>query len=165
MTITFADFDKLVATYAGEIHHYLWRMLQDPQDADDVLQESFLRALRAYPRLAPDSNLCAWLYKIASNTALTHIQQRTRSNKRYQELVSEESSTQGSGYDQLMRLAVRQAVETLPDKQRISLLLRYYQGLEFSEIGEILACSPEAARANLSQAIRKLRRMLTEDEP
>ncbi|MBN1667330.1 MAG: sigma-70 family RNA polymerase sigma factor [Anaerolineales bacterium] len=163
MTITLADFDNLVANYASEIHQYLWRMLQDPQDAEDVLQESFLRALQAYPRLAPDSNPRAWLYKIASNAARTRLKQRARYIQQNQELAPERNSTPGSSHDHLIRLAMRQAVETLPDKQRISLLLRYYQGLEFAEIGEILACSPEAARANLSQAIRKLRRMLTEE--
>lgn len=73
-------FETLVDEYGKEIFGYLWRMLYDTHDAEDCLQETFLKAFRVYTRTRPDSNYRAWLYKIATNTARTFALKRK--NKR-----------------------------------------------------------------------------------
>src|ERR1051325_11076075 len=72
------DFEALVETHSAEIFAYLWRLLRQTADAEDCLQETFLRAYRAYPRLNGTANYRAWLYKIATNTARTHLKRRAR---------------------------------------------------------------------------------------
>lgn len=158
-------FEALVTEHGREIYNYLWRLLQNHQDVDDVFQDTYLRAFRAFPRLRANSNTRAWLYQIATNSARTTLKQRNRQRDRDLELTDwiASAAAQPSRIDEHMDL--RQALQSLPEKQRLSLVLRYYQGLDYSQIGEILNCSPQAARANLSQAVRKLRRSFTDEEP
>jgi len=136
-------------------------MLSNEQDAEDCLQETFLRAHRAYPRMQGEVNFRAWLYRIAGNTARTQLKRRLRRDGREIDLPDEEgaaSQQADAGLELRERLAaVRTAVRGLPFKQQQSLILRKYQGLSYAEIGAALECSPESARANVYQALRRLR--------
>jgi len=155
------DFESLVHLYGGEIYAYLWRILRETRDAEDCLQESFLRAYRAYGRLPEDANCRAWLYKIASNVARTHLKQEASSAARTAPIDVETVPGDGSTTEELERREALQAVHTavlaLPWKQRSALLMRKYQGLPYGVIASALDCSPEAARAHVYQAMRKLR--------
>jgi len=71
-------FDILVDAHAAEIYRYLWRMLQNEQDAEDCLQEAFLKSYLAYDRLDESANYRAWLYRIAGNTARTRLSGKLR---------------------------------------------------------------------------------------
>jgi len=155
------EFTSLIDRYGGEIFAYLYRYTGGTMDAEDCLQETLLRAFRAYTRTAPDSNFRAWLYAIATNVARTHHRRRLRTLGREQPLEAD-LPTSGASPAQLaeQRLAlaaVREAVAGLPEKQRAALILRKYQGLGYAEIGQLIACSPESARANVYQALRSLR--------
>ena len=163
MQFTLSDFEQLVRDHNREIFNYLWRMLQNQQDAEDALQDCFLRALRAYPKLQPGSNPRAWLFKIATNVALTQLKRRNRLPEQFAEieLIPEHSDLHESNV--ATRMVVMAAIDRLPGKQRAALILRYYQGLEYTQIGLILECSPESARANLYQGLKKLRKTLKQD--
>lgn len=163
---TLADFNHLVDEYSREIFHYLWRMLRDPQDAEDALQEAFLRAFRGFPRLKDHANLRAWLYKIATNVAHTERKRQNRRGSRTADLSEFPPIATTDNLEQrdLME-AVLQAVECLPHKQQAALMLRNYQGFSYDEIGATLDCSPEAARANVYQATKKLRAYFSEETP
>ena len=151
----------MVARFGRELYVFLWRMLSNEQDAEDCLQEAFLRAYRAYPRLQGEVNFRAWLYRIAGNTARTQLKRRLRRDGREIDLPDEHGTASQQAVDGLElreRLAaVRTAVRGLPFKQQQSLILRKYQGLSYAEIGAALDCSPESARANMYQALRRLR--------
>jgi RNA polymerase sigma-70 factor (ECF subfamily) len=158
------EFTELVARFGRELYVFLWRMLSNEQDAEDCLQEAFLRAYRAYPRMQGEVNFRAWLYRIAGNTARTQLKRRLRRDGREIDLPDEESAAShrsgqaDDGLELRDRLAaVRAAVRGLPFKQQQSLILRKYQGLSYAEIGAALDCSPESARANVYQALRRLR--------
>jgi len=152
------EFADLVEAHAREIHAFVWRLLREDAEAEDVLQSAFLRALRAYDRLPRGANYRAWLYKIAGNEARTQLAKRARRPAALPEDFPALAPSVEHQAEQRMRLGeVAQAVEGLPHKQRSSLILRNYQGLSYAEIGEILELSPEAARANVYQALRKLR--------
>ena len=144
-------------------------MLSNEQDAEDCLQEAFLRAYRAYPRMQGEVNFRAWLYRIAGNTARTQLKRRLRRDGREIDLLYEEggaSQRADDGLELRERLAaVRTAVRGLPFKQQQSLILRKYQGLSYAEIGAALECSPESARANVYQAVRRLRSELAVESP
>jgi RNA polymerase sigma-70 factor (ECF subfamily) len=155
------EFTELVARFGRELYVFLWRMLSNEQDAEDCLQEAFLRAYRAYPRMQGEVNFRAWLYRIAGNTARTQLKRRLRRDGREIDLPDEDgTASQQADADLELRerlTAVRTAVRGLPFKQQQSLILRKYQGLSYAEIGAALDCSPESARANVYQALRRLR--------
>jgi len=152
------QFQVLVEAHAGEIYAYLWRMLQNEQDAEDCLQDAFLKAFLAYDRLDGPANHRAWLYRIAGNTARTRLRARLRTGVLLlEDLPNSEPPVEQQALNQLQLDEVRVAIETLPYKQRESLILRNYQDLSYEEIGTILDTSVEGARANVYQGLKKLR--------
>ena len=154
------DFEELVERHSAEIFAYVWRMLRESNDAEDCLQETFLRAFRSYRRVRAGSNYRAWLYKIATNAARSQWKRRTRSETHSVDLDPEMQAGEMSVADrveqQALLAAVTQAVEALPDQQRAALIMRKYQELSYAEIAAALACSEAAARANVYQAVKKL---------
>ena len=152
------QFGILVNAHAAEIYRYLWRMLQNEQDAEDCLQDAFLKAYLAYDRLDGSANYRAWLYRIAGNTARTRLRGRLRTGI----LLSEDLADSGlpveqQAQNQQQLEAVKNAIYALPYKQREALILRKYQELNYEEISTILDTSVEGARANVYQGLRKLR--------
>ena len=154
------DFDELVERHSAEIFAYVWRMLREAHDAEDCLQETFLRAFRSYGRVRAGANYRAWLYKIATNTARSHWKRRTRSEAHTTELDPDRQADEMSVADRVERktllAAVARAVEELPDQQRAALIMRKYQELSYAEIAAALECTEAAARANVYQAVKKL---------
>ena len=161
------EFETLVEKHSAELFAYIWRMLRNTPDAEDCLQEAFLRAYRAYPRLPDDANHRAWLYKIATNTARTHIKRRTRDQSRAADLDPDLQSEHSSPFDRLAQheqlALIARAVEELPYQQRAALIMKKYQELSYPAIAAALDCSEDAARANVYQAIKKLRLQFNEE--
>jgi RNA polymerase sigma-70 factor, ECF subfamily len=157
-----SGFEQLVERHRSEILAYLMRLLGNVPDAQDVCQDTLLRAYRAFNRLAPDSNGRAWLYKIATRGAFNAIKQRTRRMARSASVdvdtLPAAALTTPDRRDEWRR--VHRAVDALPPKQRAALMQRQFQGLDYEEIAACLGCTPEAARANVYQAIKKLRAWL-----
>lgn len=155
------DFEALVERHSAEIFAYIWRMLRDTGDAEDCLQETFLRAFRSYARVQAGTNYRAWLYKIATNAARSHWKRRRRSETHTVDLDPELRGNGTSVTEQVeqktLLAAVMSAVEGLPDQQRLALIMRKYQELSYAEIAEALECTEAAARANVYQAVKKLR--------
>lgn len=124
------------------------------------MQDCFVRAWRAYPRLEPGGNYRAWLYKIATNTARTRLQ-RSRRELAHSTALDPEKLPDPAPLDQLEQAeqmaVVSEAIDRLPEKQRAALILRKYQGLGYAELAAALDISPDAARANVYQALKKLR--------
>jgi RNA polymerase sigma-70 factor (ECF subfamily) len=154
-------FESLVELHSTEIVVFLWRMTGDMKDAEDCLQETFLRAFRAYPRLGSKDNYRAWIYKIASNVARTFLKRRRRFLD--QTVDVDPAMVQANpgaleDFDKRSRLAaVAAAVNDLPYKQRAAFMMRKYQGLSYDEIASTLGGSETSARANVYQALKKLR--------
>jgi RNA polymerase sigma factor (sigma-70 family) len=128
-----------------------------PQEADDVVQETFIAALRAYPRLRPDSNIRAWLLTIARNKALDEHRSRTRRPLPVEETPEKAASDKGTaaldGRDEELWNAVRH----LPPKQRAAVVLRFVNDFSHREVATVLDCSEAAARRSLHEGLAKLR--------
>jgi len=163
MTSSPDSFEHLVERHRPELLAYLTRLLGDPHDAEDACQDALMRAYRAYSRLRPDSNPRAWLYKIATNTAFNVLKRRKRTAMHHVEIDLERlSSDMNPTYEQGEQMrAISQAVEALPPKQRAALMLRQYQGLRYAEIASSVGGNEASARANVYQAIKRLRKALT----
>jgi RNA polymerase sigma-70 factor (ECF subfamily) len=155
------DFDLLVEAHANEIFAYLWRLLGVSMDAEDCLQETFLRAFRAFHRMEQGANFRAWLYKIATNTALTYRKRRARIRSNEASLDPQQADPEVTLFDSVedadRKAALVKAVASLPLQQRMAIIMRKYQELSYSEIAEVLGCSQTAARANVYQGMKKLR--------
>ena len=160
-------FESMLSSYGSEIFAFLWRMVRDGAEAEDCLQETFLRAFKAFPRLEAGANYRAWLYAIANNVAKTYLKRRAGSEARLS--VLEENRSDGGGsvegiverHEELE--LVQTAVRALPHKQRAALMLRKYHGLEYSEIAGALGCSQASARANVYQGLKRLRTLLARE--
>ena len=156
-------FEELMRRHEQEIMRFLLRSTGDREDAADLFQETWLRAYRAYPRLAPDADARPWLYAIAANL----WRNRARDRARRARVIVAQTPDSAAAREKLRRAAhendgyaaihLRQLISALPSKQRQALYLRYFGGLDYAEIGVAMQCSSQAARANVSQAARKLK--------
>ena len=167
-------FETLIERYHDEIFRYLWRLLNNAGrtdsdlEAQDLSQEVFLRAYRAFGRLRRESNHRAWLYKIATNCAYTALKQGQRQDDHSVPLHDEvhemlagidPSPEHQVDMDETLEM-VQRAIAVLPSKQRAAVVLRHVQGLDYAMIAQALDCSEDSARANVYQALRRLRQTL-----
>ena len=158
-------FDALVAAHHGEIYRYLLRATSRQSEADDLAQDTFLRAYRAHRGLPPDANARAWLFTIASNVAKNHFRAESRRRRAHATVRETRSETDGVGPEgeTLFNEAwtvLDTAVAGLPLKQRLAFTLRKVHDLDYDAIARSLDCSPDSARAHVFQALRKIRRSL-----
>lgn len=156
-----SPFEAMLSEFGPEIFAFLWRLVGDGPDAEDCLQDTFMRAFKAKPRLEEIANRRAWLYAIAANVARTHLRRRGNHAARNL-LLDEDHLDQGASVERIVETRqdlerLRQAMGALPYKQRAALMLRKYQGLEYAEIAEVLGGSQDAARANVYQGLKRLR--------
>jgi RNA polymerase sigma-70 factor (ECF subfamily) len=158
--VTAPAFETLLDRHQREIMGYIVRSLGDHDLAQDVFQETFLRAFRAYRRLPAEANHRAWLYKIASNACHDAHRQRVRSPLPLSDSWPG-ADPPGSDARELAR-AVVDFIHSLPARQRQSVALRKFQGLDYDEMATVMGCSPEAARANVYQGLRKVRARFAE---
>ncbi len=170
-------FEALIARHHDEIYRYLWRLLNSAGWSDsaiaaqDLTQEVFLRAYRAFGRLRHGSNHRAWLYKIATNcayTALKRDQHQALHNEPLYNAVHRIPASAHQSPDHQVVLAetlesIRQCIAALPPKQGAAVVLRHVQGLSYAEIAQALDCSEDSARANVYQGLRRLRRELGDE--
>ena len=153
-------FQSLVDAHAAEIHRFLVASIGRDQ-AEDCLQETLLSALRAYPRLRNADNLRGWLYTIAQRKATDAVRRLVRrppgtpleglAPAAEPSVAAHEASDDG----------IWVAVRGLPPKQRAAVVHRYLFDLEYRQIGERMGISEEAARQNVSAALRRLRAQVT----
>ena len=127
-----------------------------PDEAEDCFQETFISALRAYPRLKPNSNLRAWVLTIAHRKALDQFRARKRRPLPVEELP-EQAVSAGSPNG---RSEVWSVARELPAKQREALLYRFAADLPYADVAEALGCTEEAARQRVSDAVRNLRKVM-----
>lgn len=165
-------FEELIERHHDEIFAYVWRLLASDRSSDrktaaeDLVQEVYLRAYRSFSRLRADTNHRAWLYKIATNCAYSRLRQMQHGRGKAAALASAvaalgSASDISASHGQIDR-RLRFLVSQLPAKQNACVTLRYLQDLDYPEIAQILGCSQESARANVYQAIRRLRLALEE---
>ena len=145
-------FQQLLDLHSEDVWRAL-RAIVGAQAAEDCFQETFLAALRAYPRLRPDSSPRAWLLTIAHNKAIDHLR---RSRRLEQELDERAVSEDEPGPD----AEIWSAVAALPQRQRAAVALRYVGDLSHREIAAAIGCSEEASRRSLHEGLATLRRQL-----
>jgi RNA polymerase sigma-70 factor, ECF subfamily len=153
-------FEETMQRYEREIMRFLLRTTRDREDTLDLFQETWLRAYRAYTKLDGSDGIRPWLYRIATNLCLNRVRDRAR---RTRVIVDDEvtESHRGSAIDGTHDgvIHLKAAIDHLPRKQREALIMRKFAGLEYDEIGAALGCSNEAARADVYQAVKRIKAM------
>lgn len=169
-----AEFARLVDAYSGVIYRLAVKMLDNPQDAEDVLQETFLKAFKALPKFDGRSSLSTWLYRIAANEALMLLRKR----KVQFVSIDEPNETDDELQEPLeivdwccmpesellsaeARRYLDQAIDKLSPNLRIVFLLRDIEGLSTEETAQALNLSEMAVKTRLSRARLQLREGLT----
>lgn len=156
-------FESVVEAH-GALVWRVCRALLGEADADDAWAETFLAALRAYPGLAPGSNVTGWLVTIAHRKALDSIRATKRRAAPTADVPATAMTPTGTAadHDDLWR-----AVAALPFKQRSAVVHRHLAGFSYDEIAELLGSSPAAARRSVADALANLRRhhQLRPDRP
>lgn len=162
-----AAFRNLVQAYGPLLHRHLMRMLQSSADADDVLQNTLVKVFRKLDGFRGDSKLSTWLYRIATNEALTWL----RSKKRRQRRISSEDPatltvnqlTADPYFDgDAAQLQLQRALATLPPKQRAVFSFRYFDDLAYREISEITGTTEGSLKASYHLAVKKIEAKLKE---
>lgn len=155
-------FDSIVTAHHGEIYRYLRRVSGRTSEAEDLSQETFLRAYRAYRSLTPDANVRAWLFAVATNVTRNHFRAEGRRRRAHAAAREVRAEVDGAGPEEATRFnearaLVDRVVARLPLKQRLAFTLRKVHDLEYDAIGRSLDCSAESARAHVFQALKKIR--------
>ena len=156
------SFDEVVAAHHPEIYRYLRRLTWQASGADDLVQETFLRAYRAWPTLSVDANVRAWLFAIATNLARNHFRGEARRRRAYVAVGERATEPDVAGPEEEhvfreTRELLDRVVAALPLKQRLAFTLRKVHDLEYDAIAKSLECSPDSARAHVFQALKKIR--------
>ena len=155
MCVSLPPFQRFLDAHRDDV----WRFLAasvGPDAADDCFQETFLSAMRAYPRLRPDSNPRAWVLTIAHRKALDHHRARKRHAVPVATVPDVAVPAESEPTD-----GVWERVRELPPKQRAALLLRFAGDLSRREVAAALGCSEEAARRSAHEGLKKLRQEIT----
>jgi RNA polymerase sigma factor (sigma-70 family) len=148
-------FEEFLDATGPTVFRFL-RVAVGPSDADDVYQETFLAALRAYPKVRETDKLDRWILAIASRKAIDHH----RGTSRRPIPVDDVPDAAVGGEPLLADSALWDAVKGLPPKQRVAVVHRHVLDRGYDEIGELLGCSADTARANVYQGMKRLRELI-----
>lgn len=169
-----AEFARLVESYSGVIYRLALKMLENSQDAEDVLQETFIKAYNGLAGFDGRSSLSTWLYRIATNEALMLLRRR-----KHIQVSIEEPATGASEESEPLQIVdwcclpeeellssesqayLDRAVDKLPDSLKVVFLLRDIEGLSTAETAEVLGLSETAVKTRLSRARLRLRELLS----
>ncbi len=171
-----AAFGELADRYAGRIYGLLYRMVDNREEAEDLAQETFLRAYRYLPRFDTQRPFRSWLYVIATNTALNALRSRRRRGAPVpledaevtQPLALARWQRQQDGRDHAVRGELREQVEAmlrrLPARSAMLVQLHYHEGMSIREAGAVVGMKESAAKVALCRARAKLREWMVEEE-
>jgi RNA polymerase sigma-70 factor (ECF subfamily) len=154
-------FDRLVVRYQREVYRLCYRYVNNHEDANDLTQEVFLRAWRAIGRFKGRSAFSTWLYRIAVNACLNFRASRRRPAQELPETLADPAAgaeEQAERDDEARR--VREAVSRLPEKQRVTLILKVYHDLTHQEVAQVLGSTVGTVKANFFHALGNLRKLM-----
>jgi RNA polymerase sigma-70 factor (ECF subfamily) len=158
-------FDRLVQRYQRDVYRLCYRYVNNHHDASDMAQEVFLKAYRAIGSFRGDSSFSTWLYRIAVNTCLNF---RAARRPIAEELPDALPDRRASAAERLEReeqaRRVREAVSSLPEKQRATVILKIFHDLTHEEVAAIVGASVGTVKANLFHALGNLRKRLAPEE-
>jgi RNA polymerase sigma factor (sigma-70 family) len=157
-------FSLLLNKYQQKIYWHVRRMVINHDDADDLVQDIFIKVWKNLINFRKDSQLYTWLYRIATNESITFLNKKKAKNNVSIDDISEELSSNLSEEDYFTGDAIQkklqQALLTLPVKQKLVFNMKYYDDMKFQEISDILGTSVGALKASYHLAVKKIEQHL-----
>ena len=159
-------FKKLVADYKKRLYWHIRKIVIDHEDADDVLQNTFIKVFENVNNFRGNSNIYTWMYKIATNESLNFLGKKSRhlgiSNEEWlkKKTANLESDVYFDG--DAMQLKFQKAIANLPEKQRLVFNMRYFEEMKYDKMSEIMETSVGGLKASYHHAVKKIKDMVNE---
>ena len=155
-----AAFQKLMLNYQRPLYNHIRNIVLNHDDTDDVLQNTFIKVFKYLKDFKGDSKLFSWMYRIATNEAITFINQKAKRNGTTSEAMQTrivENLKADVYFDgNEIQLKLQKAVALLPEKQQLVFKMKYYEELKYEELSEILGTSVGALKASYHHAVKKI---------
>ncbi|KIA86416.1 RNA polymerase sigma factor [Flavobacterium sp. AED] len=158
-------FQQLLQDYQKPLYNHIRNIVLSHDDTDDVLQNTFIKVFQHLKNFKGESKLFSWMYRIATNEALTFLNQKAKTNG-----ISSET-LQNKTIDNLkadvffdgneIQIKLQKAIAFLPEKQQLVFKMKYFQELKYEEISEILGTSVGALKASYHHAVKKIEAFVT----
>lgn len=150
-----AGFKALIEVYKEPLYWHIRRMVLIHQDADDVLQNVFIKVYRSIHNFREEAKLYTWLYRIASNESITFLNKRKKAQEASNQIIVDLKQDPYFTGDQI-QLALKEAIESLPTKQKQVFILRYYDEVSYKDMEKILSTSIGSLKASYHHAVKKI---------
>jgi len=151
-------FEELVRRHGDRAYRVALTFVGDEQKAEDLAQEAFVKILEAADSYRPTASFTTYLYRVVANACLDYRKKkRPRSSAKLPDRMDRAHGPAESLTRKDRRKAVRRAINSLPERQRMALVLQYYEGLSYAETAEAMDCTESAVDSLLVRAKRKLR--------
>ena len=153
-------FKKLVTTYKERLYWHIRKIVISHDDADDVLQNTFIKVYKGIDNFKQESQLFSWMYRIATNESISYINKRAReknvdiSDYHLQLTSNLDSDNMFSGDE--IEIMLQKAIKTLPAKQQLVFNMKYFDNLKYKQISDILGTSEGALKASYFHAVKKI---------
>ena len=153
-------FQKLLRNYQRPLYNHIRNIVLNHDDADDVLQNTFIKVFQYLKDFKGESKLFSWMYRIATNEAITFINQKAKRNGTTSEAMQTKivdnlkADTYFDGNE--IQIKLQKAVALLPEKQQLVFKMKYYEELKYEELSEILGTSVGALKASYHHAVKKI---------
>lgn len=159
-------FREIVQKYQQRLYWHIRRIVIDHDDTDDILQNSFIKIWKGLPEFRGSSGLFTWMYRIATNEALTFLKQKKGERTDWESvergLADELESDELFDGDELQK-KLQKAVLSLPEKQRIVFNMKYFEEMKYEDMSRILRTSVGALKASYHHAVKKIESMIIND--
>jgi RNA polymerase sigma factor (sigma-70 family) len=160
-------FQKLLLTYQKPLYNHIRNIILDHDDTDDVLQNTFIKVFKNLKNFKGESKLFSWMYRIATNEAITFINKRAKLNgttsKTLQSKIVENLEADSHFDGNAIQLKLQKAIVNLPEKQQLVFKMRYFEEIKYEEMSEILGTSVGALKASYHHAVKKIEIFMTKD--
>jgi RNA polymerase sigma-70 factor (ECF subfamily) len=158
-------FRVLMTLYKERLYWHIRKIVKSHDDADDVLQNTFIKVYRSIEKFNSESKIYSWMYRIATNESITFINKRAKEKnvditEHHQNLASTlQEDALFSGTE--IQLILQKAIATLPQKQQLVFNMKYFDEIKYSDMSEILETSVGALKASYFHAVKKIEKIIT----
>ena len=160
-------FKELLGLYKERLYWHIRNIVKSHDDADDVLQNTFIKIFKNIDKFKGDSKLFSWMYRIATNESITFINKKAKqlqiSNEELQQLTINNLTSDVYFEGDAIQLKLQKAISTLPEKQQLVFNMKYFEDLKYKDISQILETSEGALKASYHIAVKKIEAYLIDN--
>lgn len=158
-------FRALITLYKERLYWHIRNIVKSHDDADDVLQNTFIKVYKNIHNFKGDSKLYSWMYRIATNESITFINQNAKrlqtTSEEVQQLAINNLTSDVYFEGDIIQLKLQKAIATLPEKQQLVFNMKYFEDIKYKDMADILETSEGALKASYHIAVKKIEAYLT----